>query len=229
MEADRSHPVTRYGEGMTPPASPPLRKDAAVNRQRLLDAARTLFAQRGLDVSLNEIAHHAGVGVGTAYRRFANKQEVIEALFEESLREVDELAERALNEPDAWNGMVGFVEQYLALQLKDRGLVELVTNTHVQHEKPGRMRTELAPKIDQVIERAKASGQLRPDVTSTDIAFMGIGLAAIMDKTRDAAPDLYLRILDIYLDGLRTDRARLHPLRSTPLSLDQTHAVTTAS
>ena len=63
-------------------AQPTLRKDAALNRERLLAAASELFAERGLNVTLNDIAHHAGVGVGTAYRRFANKEEVIDALFE---------------------------------------------------------------------------------------------------------------------------------------------------
>src|SRR5919199_6062316 len=90
-----------------------LRKDAARNRQRLLDAASELFAARGLDVTLNDIAHHAGVGVGTAYRRFANKEEVIDALFEQRLNEVATRAEAALTDPDAWHGLTSFLEQSL--------------------------------------------------------------------------------------------------------------------
>ena len=69
-----------------------LRKDAAENRERLLAAASELFAERGLDVTLNDIAHRAGVGVGTAYRRFTNKEEVIDALFEQRLQQVEEAA-----------------------------------------------------------------------------------------------------------------------------------------
>src|SRR3954465_14736068 len=65
--------------------SPTMRRDAAANRELLLAAAGELFAERGLAVTLNDIAHHAGVGVGTAYRRFANKEEVIDALFEQRL------------------------------------------------------------------------------------------------------------------------------------------------
>ena len=71
----------------------PLRKDAARNRERLLTAASELFAERGLAVTLNDIAHRAGVGVGTAYRRFANKDEVIDALFEQRLQDVIAVAE----------------------------------------------------------------------------------------------------------------------------------------
>ena len=76
-----------------------LRKDAALNRERLLTAASELFAEQGLDVTLNDIAHRAGVGVGTAYRRFANKGEVIEALFEERLEEVVTVARECLQRP----------------------------------------------------------------------------------------------------------------------------------
>ena len=91
---------------MTEPGKRTLRKDAALNRERLLAAAGELFAQRGLNVTLNDIAHHAGVGVGTAYRRFANKEEVIDALFEQRLQEVAALANEALAEPDAWEALV---------------------------------------------------------------------------------------------------------------------------
>src|SRR3954468_23752179 len=96
-----------------PPAADPLRADAALNRQRLLDAASELFAERGLSVTLNDIAHHAGVGVGTAYRRFANKEAVIDALFEQRLGDVAALADDALRDEDAWHGLVSFLERSL--------------------------------------------------------------------------------------------------------------------
>jgi AcrR family transcriptional regulator len=214
---------------MTGTASAPLRKDAARNRQRLLDAAAELFATRGLAVTLNDIAHHARVGVGTAYRRFANKEELIEALFEQRLQEVAELATQALDDPDAWHGLVHLLERYLRLQLQDRGLTELITGTHVRHEKLNRMRTEIAPVINEIVDRAKRQGHLRQDVQGTDIIFMQVGLTAIMDKTRHVAPDLYLRYFDIFLDGLRADRKEVSQLRVPPLSVDQTHAVTTSS
>src|SRR3954462_12242778 len=107
----------------------PLRKDAAHNRERLLDAARELFAKNGLGVTLNEIAHHAGVGVGTAYRRFANKEEVIDALFEEGLRDVADVANEALASPDPWAGLVRFLQRSLHMQFGDRGLNQIMNNT----------------------------------------------------------------------------------------------------
>src|SRR3954464_6326458 len=97
----------------------PLRRDAELNRERLLAAARELFATRGLHVTLNDIAHHAGVGVGTAYRRFANKEEVIDALFEQGLQDIADLATEALANPDAWAGLVLFLERSLHMQFGD--------------------------------------------------------------------------------------------------------------
>src|ERR1700710_870300 len=103
----------------------PLRKDAERNRERLLAAARELFASRGLEVTLNDIAHHAGVGVGTAYRRFANKEEVIDALFEEGLQDMAAAAQDALVDDDAWRGLVTFLERSMHMQFGDRGLNEI--------------------------------------------------------------------------------------------------------
>src|SRR5581483_435879 len=89
----------------------PLRKDAERNRQRILRAAADVFTARGFEATLDDVAHHAGVGVGTVYRRFPNKEALAEALFHERLDGLVRLAERALAEPDAWQGLVRFLEQ----------------------------------------------------------------------------------------------------------------------
>src|SRR3954447_25020546 len=113
---------------MTEASSRALRKDAALNHERLLAAARELLAERGLNVTLNDIAHHAGVGVGTAYRRFANKGEVLDALFDERLEEVMASAAAALEHADAWEGFVGFLERSLRMQLEGRGITVILNN-----------------------------------------------------------------------------------------------------
>ena len=112
-----------YGARMPPEDTTerPLRKDAERNRERLLAAASEVFAQRGLDVTMHDIAAHAGVGVGTAYRRFANKQEVIEALFEQRLDKVAALAEEALEDRDAWHGLCTYLERVLRRFQEGRG------------------------------------------------------------------------------------------------------------
>src|SRR4051812_25758248 len=101
-----------------------LRADAERNRQRILDAAGELFARKGLCVGLDEIARHAGVGVGTAYRRFASKDELIDALFEDRVGEIAALAERALEADDPWEGLTGFLEGATELHVANRALKE---------------------------------------------------------------------------------------------------------
>src|ERR1700709_2058318 len=97
----------------------PLRKDAARNRERILAAAGEVFAERGLEVTLDDIAHHAGVGVGTVYRRFRDKEELIDALFDERMDAVLTVAEQALAVDDPWLGLEGFFVSILELQAVD--------------------------------------------------------------------------------------------------------------
>ena len=103
-------------------ADRPLRKDAERNRQRILAAARDLFATRGLEPNLNDIAHHAGVGVGTIYRRFSTKEELLEALFEDAMHQLADLAEEALRQPDSWQGFSWYMERMCEMTATDRGL-----------------------------------------------------------------------------------------------------------
>src|SRR5579863_4602175 len=85
----------------------PLRRDAVRNRQRILKAASEVFTELGLEVSLDEVARHAGVGVGTVYRRFGTKEDLVAALFEDRVDSIANLAERAIQEPDPWTALVG--------------------------------------------------------------------------------------------------------------------------
>ena len=94
-----------------------LRADAARNRQRVLAAAAEVFAERGLDVSLDEVAHAAGVGVGTLYRRFPNKEALVDALFEDKVENMVVLAHEAEALDDPWEGFVYFIEHALELSL----------------------------------------------------------------------------------------------------------------
>src|SRR4051812_26549365 len=123
----------------------PLRKDAERNRLRILDAARDLFARRGLEVTLDDVAHHAGVGVGTVYRRFPDKELLIEALFEDRLGAIAGLAAQALEVEDAWEGLTGFLEATMGLQAADRGLKEIVLGGPHGREHVAATRRQMAP------------------------------------------------------------------------------------
>ncbi|UDY24632.1 TetR/AcrR family transcriptional regulator [Nocardioides sp. Kera G14] len=205
----------------------PLRKDAVINRERLLAAARELFAVRGLDVTLNDIAHHAGVGVGTAYRRFANKEEVIDALFEEALQDIAAVANEALTEPDAWAGLVMFLERSLHMQFGDRGLNQIMNNAALGRDRVSDARDHIAPLIHQLVERAQEQGVVRPDLDQSDLIFVQLGLSAIMESSRAIAPGLYTRYLTLFLDGIRTDRSDFLPLPVRALSAEETHRAMT--
>jgi AcrR family transcriptional regulator len=202
-----------------------LRRDAAANRERLLAAARELFAEQGFEVTLDDIARHAGVGVGTAYRRFANKGELLDALFAEQTVELAAAADAGLADPDPWHGLVGYLERSLALQLRDKGLAQIVSGDRISIEQHDWNREVTAPKNRALVARARDAGVLRGDVTGTDLTFIQVGLNAIMTRSRHAHPDLYRRYLHLMLDGLRAQPGNPTPLPVAALTSDQTHAV----
>ena len=182
----------------------PLRADAERNRQRLLDAARELFATRGLDVTLDEVARHAGVGTGTAYRRFPNKDALIDALMADRIGEIGAIARECLEEqPDPWLALVGFFERSLALQSADRGLKEVLFATGRGRERTAHARQQIAPWVTQIVQRAKEAGVVRDDMDTSDVPLINFMLTLVVDVGRDVEPDLWRRYLAIVLDGLR--------------------------
>ncbi|WP_396913053.1 TetR/AcrR family transcriptional regulator, partial [Mycolicibacterium sp.] len=102
-----------------------LRRDAERNRQRVLTAARELFAEKGLEATLNDVARHANVGVGTVYRRFATKEELIEAIFVDGMEQLTALAKTALQHEDSWSGFAWYVASMCEITATDRGLREI--------------------------------------------------------------------------------------------------------
>jgi AcrR family transcriptional regulator len=205
---------------MSTPAARPLRRDAERNRRRILEAAAEAFAERGLGVTMDDIAEHAGVGVGTVYRRFPEKELLIEALFEERVGELVAMAEEALGEDDPWPALLGFLERAQAVQATNRGLKEVVLSTSHGRDRIACVRERLAPLADELVRRAQASGQLRPDVDGTDLPLIQIMLGAVVDVTRDVAPETWRRMFAIFVDGLRAGESRT-PLPAPALDSDQ--------
>jgi AcrR family transcriptional regulator len=196
----------------------PLRKDAERNRRLILDAAMELFAQRGLGVTLNDIAHHAGVGVGTVYRRFPDKSQLIEELFEEKVDELVAVMERAVADPDPWHGVVSFLEGANELQSRDFALRDLVINTPDGLARSCAVRERLVPLGDELINRAKAAGQLREDIEPGDIAVIQLMLSSVIGAARDTDPNLWRRYLAILIQGLRANPGPPEPLPNAALA-----------
>src|SRR5215467_385638 len=104
------------------PAERPLRKDAERNRKRILHAAAEVFSERGLDATLDDVARRAGVGVGTVYRRFPDKQALVAELFTSRMDELAAAAEQACQARDPWEGLVSFLEYAAETMSGDLGL-----------------------------------------------------------------------------------------------------------
>jgi AcrR family transcriptional regulator len=183
----------------------PLRKDAARNRERILHAASELFAERGLSATLNDIAHYAGVGVGTVYRHFPDREQLIDGLFEQRIDEVAALLREAVEDPDPWHGLTTFLERNLALQARDRGLRELIMGAAGGFERLGKARARLQPIGARLIARAQEAGVLRADVESQDVPLIQLMLSSVIDISQDVSPELWRRYLAIVLRGLRVD------------------------
>jgi AcrR family transcriptional regulator len=198
----------------------PLRRDAERNRRRILDAAGELFAARGLGVSLDEIAHHAEVGVGTVYRRFPDKAALIDALFDDQLETIVAIAEAALAEPDPWTGLERFVHDACEKQAANRGLKELLLGSRSGPVRVPQARDRIEPLVVRLVERAQAAGALRADVAAYDIPLIEIMIGSVADYTRDIDPDVWRRLLTIVLDGLRTRRDAPTPLTVPGLDRD---------
>ena len=143
-------------------AARPLRADAARNRRRILDAAAGLFADRGLDVSIEDVASAAGVGVGTVYRRFADREELIEALFEEKAATIIEMARDALEIEDPWEAFASFFRAACHMQATDQGLREALLSADRGREHIARARAAIRPIAGELVARAQAAGELRP-------------------------------------------------------------------
>jgi AcrR family transcriptional regulator len=179
-----------------------LRKDAERNRQRVLDAARELFAVKGMEATLNDVAQHANVGVGTVYRRFATKEELVDAIFAEGIDEVVCLAESALQHEDSWEGFVWFVEHLCELTATDRGLREMVYSRAYGGYGVECARDRLAPPISKLVERARNDGHLRPDIEHTDMPVIGLLAGTVSEWAGHVQPDLWRRYVALLLDGM---------------------------
>jgi AcrR family transcriptional regulator len=202
-------------------AQRPLRADAARNRARLLEAAKAVFAERGLDATMDEIARRAGVGVGTAYRRFRNRDDLINALLEERLDEFMGIVDEALAEPDPWRALTSFLERAMKMQAEDRGFKELQLQSDEGRERLRMFRARLRPLVAELMRRAREAGELRDDVVEDDVLLVSLMTGAVGDFSASVEPQLWRRALAIQLDGLRARPADPTPLPVGPLQPEQ--------
>jgi AcrR family transcriptional regulator len=169
-----------------------LRADAQRNLGRVLDAAAEVLAERGSDVSVDEIARRAGVGHGTVFRRFPTKDALIAAVVVERLRELIAVAEQALEAADAAEAFRGFMLRVAEQHVRDRRLFECFDRCVETPEL-----AELHRLGGLLVERAKAAGAVRPELTAVDVETI-FGAALRAAPSEQAA-----RYAEVVLAGLR--------------------------
>lgn len=209
----------------------PLRRDARTNLERVLTAAAEVFAAQGLGATLADVAKHAGVGVGTVYRRFANKDDLIHDVYADRVHATEKLAERASLATDVWDGFVQFFEQSILELATDRGLRELTTGGYTESLgwARGTPPTRLAELLERnhetmgvhlikLVRRAKRAGVLRKDFQASDMMVLSLAVQAAMAFGGEERPQLHRRALGFILDGLRPSRTEPTALPSAGLA-----------
>jgi AcrR family transcriptional regulator len=204
-----SPPAPRTSSG-----SAGLRVDAERNRQRIVTAAREVFAEAGLEVPIEDIAKRAGVGVGTLYRRYPTRADLIAAAFEGKMTAYAEGARQALSEPDPWQGFCGYVEKICAMQAGDRGFTTVLTMTFPMAKRFEADRDQAFADMKMLVERAKAAGKLRADFVTEDMPMFLMANAGVLTATGDAAPDTWRRLVGYLIQACAAQAAQ--PLPDPP-------------
>jgi AcrR family transcriptional regulator len=199
-----------------------LRADAQRNLVRVLEAAREVFAEQGIDAPVAEIAERAGVGVGTIFRRFPTKEDLLVAVVRQRTSQLIEAADTALAEQNAGAALRRFMETAAAVQISDRCWCDATGTDLFGREGIRELVDVLVSKLAALLARAQASGDVRADVRALDLPVLLTGVAKSGLLLEDAAPGAWKRYLGIVFDGLRPEAAR--PLQRRPLSAKEFEA-----
>jgi AcrR family transcriptional regulator len=184
-----------------------LRADAARNRAAIVEAAREVFADQGLDASLDEIARRAGTGNATLYRRFPSRGDLIAAVFAERMVEELDAVEAALADPDPWSGFASYVTAVGGMQARDRGIADLVTMDVTRAPEIDAFRARAFEGLVTLIDRARAAGVLRDDFTTQDVVLLLMANAGLVERAHDISAEASSRLVHLLLDGLRATSA----------------------
>ncbi|SNY31343.1 TetR/AcrR family transcriptional regulator [Paractinoplanes atraurantiacus] len=188
---------------MTTTDNRPLRRDAQINRDRIIRAAQEVFAERGLAGTFHDIADRAGVGLGTVYRRFPTKEELVEVVFAQRLAEFIATVEAALQIPSGWDGLVTVLSTAAGMYAEDRGLRDLALGHGFGPQHFENMSDQLEPLLRRLVARAQDEGTLRPDVTADDLPILLTMLSEVAHHGNSVRPGLHTRYLNLILAGLR--------------------------
>ena len=193
---------------------PALRADAERNRIRLLVAAREVFAERGLQAPMAEVARRAGVGVATMFRRFPTRDDLIAATFADTMTAYADAIDVALADADPWRGFCRYVERVCGMQAENRGFTEVLTQSFPTAKAFEAERDRARAGLQELIERAQAGGRLRADFVHQDLVIVLMANAGVVAATADAAPETWRRLVGYLLQAF--DARAAGPLPDPP-------------
>ncbi|MFI7300401.1 TetR/AcrR family transcriptional regulator [Streptomyces sp. NPDC050121] len=196
----------------------PRRSDARRNRETLIAAAREIYAERGVDAPLDDIARRAGVGNATLYRHFTDRAALIETVFHDALTPILDAARETRKRADAWSGLTAYLDRVFTLLAADRGAGDLMTTGIRGVPTLDALREENRHTLETLLRRGQEQRTIRPDLTVEDLLF----LLAALGRATPAAPGSWRRHLALMLDGLRP--AAAHPLPAPALDQEQFEA-----
>jgi len=196
--------------------TPGLRVDAERNRQRIVTAARAAFAECGLDVPMDEVARRAGVGVGTLYRRYPTRADLVAAAFEQKMTAYAQAARDGLAEPDPWRGFCDYVERVCAMQAEDRGFTLVLTMSFPTAKRFEAERDRAFADFMTLVGRAKEAGRLRDDFVAEDMIMFLMANAGVLTATADTAPEASARLVAYFLQACATTAAQPLPPQAAP-------------
>jgi AcrR family transcriptional regulator len=189
----------------------PLRRDARERRDKLLAAAQREFAAHGVDASLEKIARDAGVAIGTLYRHFPTRLDLLMAAFQPRLQEFLDEANQAMEMDDPWEGFVYYLENLFRVQAGDRGFNDFLSRRFTDNAETEHIHDQMCLQIADVLTRAQEAGEARPDITQADIINLIWSNGRIIDATSATAPNAWRRYLYLMLDAYRAERAHSLP------------------
>ncbi len=197
----------------------PLRADAARNRELILQTARKCFAERGLSVTLNDIAHEAGVGVGTVYRRFADKDSLIEALLATKFEAMNEAAARAADVADPREALRVYLMGVFEFRARDRALADAIVRAGKARPSIVLERDRLERQVATIISRAEAAGVVRAGFDYRDLPMLTTMVGSVADATRAHDPNAWRRYAEVIVEGVlpRGGSAAAEPMLGSPL------------
>jgi AcrR family transcriptional regulator len=194
---------------MKPDAAATARKpraDAVRNRERVLESAKTIFSAGGADASLEAVARHAGVGIGTLYRHFPTREALFEAVYRREVEQLSELADELAGEREPVEALRRWLRSNVEFVATKKGMVAaLALAAHGMSELQAFSSARLTKAVGSLLDRAITSGDIRSDISPTDVFRALIGMCYMNDQPGWQAS--VVRLLDVFVDGLRVQPA----------------------